>query len=154
MHRLFAIGRATAVLLLVAFVGSGCGLFNSAANERQEQNQEVTRAAVLKQVVTAEGIGANNAPVEVTDTFNSSQDYIYVVAEAERIEAGTTMFARWSRDGKAFEDSSEVKADKLYQDTYVEFHLQNLKDRMEPGDYTVQIFVNGNPATQAEFTVK
>jgi len=114
----------------------------------------VTQGAVLGQIVTAEGIGTNNAPVQETNSFSSSQDYIYAVVKANQIDPGTTMFARWSRDGKPFEDSSELKADKAYKDTYVEFHLENLKDRMEPGDYSVQIFVNGNPAKQTDFTVK
>ena len=103
---------------------------------------------------TAEGIGAGNAPVEVTDTFNSSQDFIYVVAEAERIDQGTSMFARWMREGEPFEDSTEVVADRDYQNTYVEFHLENLQASMEPGDYSVQLFVNGNPVEQVDFTVQ
>ena len=154
MKYIATVSRTAALLLLVALFTAGCSLFNSAANERDQQNQAVTQGAVLGQIVTAEGIGANNAPVQETNTFSSSQDYIYAVVKANQIDPGTTMFARWSRDGKPFEDSSELKADKAYQDTYVEFHLENLKDRMEPGDYSVQIFVNGNPAKQTDFTVK
>jgi hypothetical protein len=146
--------RVTAMLLMIAFVTSGCGLLNNAQREREQQNEAVTSGAQLGEVVTAEGIGANNAPVEVTNTFSSSQDYIYVVAQAERIEAGTSMFARWSRDGKPLEDSSELKADRLYEDTYVEFHLENLQQNFEPGNYSVQIFVNGNPAKEAQFTIR
>lgn len=149
-----AVIRASALLLLVMLATTGCGLFNTAAREREQQNQAVTSGAVLGQVVTAEGIGERNAPVQVTDTFSSSQDFIYVVAEAERLEPGTTLFARWFRDGQPFEDSSQVTADRLYQNTYVEFHLENLQKRMEPGQYSVQIFVNGNPAERAEFTVR
>jgi hypothetical protein len=146
--------RWIGLLLLSAMVIMGCGLFNNAANERVEENQELTSGAVLGQVVTAEGIGAGNAPVEVTDTFNSSQDFIYVVAEAERIDQGTSMFARWMREGEPFEDSTEVVADRDYQNTYVEFHLENLQASMEPGDYSVQLFVNGNPVEQVDFTVQ
>lgn len=149
-----ALVRAGALLLLVVFAVSGCGLFNGATQERQQQNEAITRGAVFGEVVTAEGIGANNSPVEVTDTFSASQDYIYVVAEAERIEPGTTMFARWARDGQPFEDSAEIEADQLYEDTFVEFHLENLENQMEPGEYSVQIFVNGNPAEEAEFRVE
>ena len=154
MKYIATVSRTAALLLLVALFTAGCSLFNNAANERDQQNQAVTQGAVLGQIVTAEGIGTNNAPVQETNSFSSSQDYIYAVVQASQIDQGTTMFARWSRDGKPFEDSSELKADKAYKDTYVEFHLENLKDRMEPGDYSVQIFVNGNPAKQTDFTVK
>lgn len=146
--------RAIAAVLVLGLMLSGCSLFNSAQQERQAQNQQATSGVQLGRIVTAEGIGEKNAPVGETDTFSPSQDYIYVVAEAQHIDAGTTMFARWSRDGKPFEDSSELKADRDYQDTYVEFHLENLQNSMETGNYSVQILVNGNPAGEAKFTVR
>lgn len=142
------------ILALAALMLAGCGLFGGAARERQNENEAITEGARFGDIVTAEGIGDQNAPIEVTDTFNASQDFIYVVAEADYIEQGTTMFARWSRDGEPFEDSSELTADRDYSDTYVEFHLQNLEDRMEPGDYSVQLFVNGNPVETVDFQVE
>jgi hypothetical protein len=153
MKRVINFSRPIFYLLMATFVLLGCGLFNSAVTERQEDNAELTSGAVFDEVVMAEGIGSGNAPVNVTDDFNSSQDFIYVVAEAERIKQGTTMFARWFREGEPFEDSSEVTADRDYENTYVEFHLENLADRMEEGDYSVQLFVNGNPAETVEFSV-
>jgi hypothetical protein len=143
--------RSFVVLALVALLIASCGLFG---DERQEENEPLTSGVQFGDVVTAEGIGADNAPVAVTDTFSASQDFIYVVAEADSIEAGTTMFARWYRDGEPFEDSAEVTADRDYQDTFVEFHLENLQNNFEEGDYSVQIFVNGNPAEEVEFTVE
>jgi hypothetical protein len=139
---------------LLAFLLLGCGLLNSAASERAQQNEPISGGTVLGSVVMAEGIGSKNVPVEVTNSFSSSQDVIYVVAEAEHLAAGTTMFARWSRDGQPFEDSAEITADRDYDNTYVEFHLENLQSRMDTGDYSVQIFVNGNPAETVNFTVK
>jgi hypothetical protein len=141
------------VLLGFAFVLTGCGLFGGAERERQQDNVRITEGVRLGRVVTAEGIGERNAPIQITDRFNSSQDFIYVVAEADYIEEGTTLFARWYRDGEPFEDSSEIRANQDYRDTYIEFHLENLQNRMERGNYSVQIFVNGNPVESAEFTV-
>jgi hypothetical protein len=139
---------------LLALLILGCGLFNGAASEREQQNEEVSGGAVLGQVVTAEGIGAKNAPMSETDSFSASQDVIYVVAEAEHIPQGTTMFARWSKEGQPFEDSAELIADRDYSNTYVEFHLENLQDQMDSGDYSVQIYVNGNPVKEAQFQVQ
>lgn len=141
-------------LLLLTAILSGCGLFGGAARERQQENAAITEGVQLGSVVTAEGIGANNEPVGETDTFNASQDYIYVVAEAEHIEAGTTFFARWYRDGEPIEDSSELSANQDYEDTYIEFHLENLQNSMETGEYSVQIFANGNPLETVEFQVE
>ena len=141
-------------LTLVALLLAGCGLWDGAARERQNDNEAITEGARFGDIVMAEGIGEQNAPIEVTDTFNASQDFIYVVAEADYIDQGSTMFARWSRDGEPFEDSSELTADRDYSDTYVEFHLENLENRMEPGDYSVQLFVNGNPVETIDFQVE
>jgi hypothetical protein len=154
MKRTFAVARSIALLILIALALPGCGLFNSAAREREEQNQAVQQGAVLGEIVTAEGVAGNNQPVNETNTFSASQDFIYAVVEAQRVEPGTALFARWSRDGTPFEDSNEIKADRLYENTYVEFHLENLQDSMEPGNYSVQIFVNGNPAKQTDFVVQ
>ena len=62
-------------------------------------------------------------------------------------------FARWFREGEPFEDSSEIVADRNYEDTYVEFHLENLEEEMDSGNYSVQLFVNGNPVEEVEFSV-
>jgi len=153
MKRFVKIPAITAFLLSVLLL-SACGLFGGSAQERQQENDALTQGADLGEIVTAEGIGANNSPVAVTDTFSSSQDFIYLVAEANYLEAGTTMFARWSYEGEPFEDSTAVTADRDYQDTYVEFHLENLTDNMEEGDYTVQLFVNGNPVETVDFSVQ
>lgn len=145
--------RSFVVLLLIALAIVSCGLFDDAEEERQAENEPLTRGVQLGDVVMAEGVGRNNEPIGVTNRFSSSQDYIYVVAEADYIERGSTLFARWSRDGEPFEDSSQIVADRDYEDTYVEFHLENLRDRFEEGDYSVQLFVNGNPVEEVEFTI-
>ena len=142
------------IFVLFALTLAGCGLFGGAQRERQQENEAITQGLRLGRVVMAEGIGQRNAPVGETDTFSASQDFIYVVAEADSIEAGTTMFARWSREGEPFEDSSELTADRDYSDTYIEFHLENLENRMEPGDYSVQLFANGNPVETVDFRVE
>ena len=154
MKRLLAILRATAGLLFVALVISSCSLVNN--NSSAQSPSTAASGAELGRIVTAESIDTanHNAPVNETTTFNRLNQAIYAVVEAQRIDAGTTMFARWSRDGKPFEDSTEVRADKQYQNTYVEFHLEPTNKAIDPGNYTVQVFVNGNPAKQADFTVQ
>lgn len=144
--------RAGLILLMVALTLSACSLFNQATDGTG--GQAAAQGAVLGRVVTAEAIGQNAAPVNETNTFSTSAERIYVVAEAQRIDPGTSMFARWSRDGRPFEDSQPVTANRAYQDTFVEFHLEPVQGNFDPGQYSVQIFVNGNPAQQATFTVR
>src|SRR3954465_7525723 len=124
MKRLLATLCATAGMLLLALIVTGCSLVNSSSSTQSPST--ATSGAELGRIVTAESIDTanHNAPVNETSTFNRLNQAIYAVVEAQRIDAGTVMFARWSRDGKPFEDSTEVKADKQYQNTYVEFHLE------------------------------
>jgi hypothetical protein len=149
-HRLYTL----LPLLLITLLLAGCGLFGGAEREREQDNEALTEGVEFGDIVMAEGIGANNEPLEVTDTFNDSQDVIYVVAEADYIEEGTTMFARWYRDDEPIEDSSELTADQDYRDTYIEFHLENLQDSLETGDYRVELYVNGNPVESVDFRVE
>jgi hypothetical protein len=156
VKRLVAILRAAAGLLLVALAVSGCSLLNDTSSTPSSGGTTASSGAQLGRIVTAESIDTanHNAPVNETSTFNKLDQAIYAVVEAQRIDAGTKMFARWSREGQPFEDSSEITADKQYQNTYVEFHLEPNNKAIDPGNYTVQVFVNGNPAKQANFTVQ
>jgi len=143
-------------LLLLALPALACGsLFSDPEEERAEENEPLTGDVEFGDVVMAEGIGGDNEPLQETDTFSTSQDVIYVVAETNYIEAGTTMFARWYRDGEPFEDSANLEANQDYTEpTYVEFHLENLEAEFEEGDYSVTIFVNGNPTVEETFTIE
>jgi hypothetical protein len=146
--------RIAVTFLIATMLLPGCGLLGGAARERAEENEEVTQGIDLGDVVTAEGIGADNAPLNETDRFNASQDVIYVVAEADYIEEGTNLFARWYRDDQPIEDSSEIRADRDYRDTFIEFHLENLQNQFEEGDYKVEIFANGNPVEETDFRIE
>jgi hypothetical protein len=151
-QRLSIVARTLALLGLLALVLSSCSLTNQL--DSSQPNSSASQGAVLGRFVTAEQIGQSNAPVNETNAFSASSDRIYAVAEAQRIDPGTSLFARWSRDGRPFEDSQPVTANQEYQNTYVEFHLEPVSGNFDPGQYTVQIFVNGNPDKQASFTVQ
>ena len=117
--------------------------------------QSSTGGPQLGKIVTASSIGQKNAPGNVTNTFPSDASVIYVVIEGTSIPQGSTFFARWFRDNQPFEDSPQITADKDYNNTYIEFHLQPQKaGALQPGNYGVQIFVNGNPGPSTAFTVQ
>lgn len=106
------------------------------------------------QVVTAGAIGAENAPQDVRNEFRANDPIIYVVADVNRVDQGTTVFARWSRDGDPYEDSPTITADRDYTDTYLEFHIEPTQGSFETGEYSVQIYVNGNPGPETSFTIR
>src|SRR5688500_191268 len=98
MKRRLAMLRAGIGLLLVALFVSGCSLFNTNSDAQNSSTPNSTTAgAELGRIVTAQSIDTanHNAPVNETSTFNSLNQTIYAVVEAQRIDPGTTMFARW-----------------------------------------------------------
>jgi hypothetical protein len=106
----------------------------------------------LSEVVTARSVGEGNVPLEVTDRFSMRDPVIYAVAQGN-IPSGTQIFARWSREGSPFEDTTEIVADRDYRNTYIEFHISPNGQALAPGNYAVQFFVDGNPGPGAQFTV-
>jgi len=151
-----------AVALSVVFFAGAClcsrcsnPFARSPAKERIEENKPFVSGADLGQAVMARSIGESNSPVGITDTFSESEDVIYCVVEAHRIDAGTTFYARWVYEGEPFEDTPTITADRDYSDTYIEFHIEP-KDFgvLQPGDYACKIYVNGNPVQTVEFEVE
>ncbi|HZQ09955.1 MAG TPA: hypothetical protein VFD70_25490 [Anaerolineae bacterium] len=116
-------------------------------------NQPASSDVQLGQLVTARQIGTGNRPTNVTNQFSQSDPVIYAVVQGLVIPQGTHIFARWSRNGSPFEDTNEIIANQTYQNTYVEFHIAPTDVALTPGTYTVQLFINGNPGPQAQFTV-
>jgi hypothetical protein len=101
----------------------------------------------------ASAVGDGNRPTNPTTTFPSNSPIIYAVIQGIRVPAGTTVFARWTREGQAYEDTKEIKADREYTNTFIEFHIQPKPGALPAGNYAVQFFVNGNPGPKANFTV-
>lgn len=149
------IGLLTIALFLMACGVCSCGNpFQGLMGGGTPENTAL-ESVEFGDVVTAAGIGSGNEPQQVRSEFSLDNDpIIYVVAEVQRVDAGTTLFSRWSRDGAVFEDSPSITAEEEYTDTYLEFHIEPIEGEFEPGEYTVQIYVNGNPGPSAEFTVE
>jgi len=105
-------------------------------------------------LVIAANVDANNAPTALADTFSPSQKTIYVVAEAKQIAPGTRIAASWTRDGTPVEVSSEVVATQGYHNTNIEFHLNAGTNGFAPGNYKVELIINGTPGPSARYTVK
>lgn len=144
--------------VLLGFFATGCccpNPFNNPASQRARENEAVVGNTRIGDIVMARGIGEDNRPLNTTNTFSTSEDVIYAVVQASFIEEGTTLFARWSREGEPFEDTPSITADDDYEDTYVEFHIEpETFGALQAGNYEVQIYVNGNPVRSKQFTVR
>jgi len=146
---------AVVLLVLASSLACICGQCSNPLTQRQQENQPIVAGVDLGEVVMAKGIGENNKPISVTSTFSTSEDVIYVVAKANRIDSGTSMYARWSYEGEPFEDTPVITADRTYTDTYVEFHIEPKSiGVLKAGKYSVKIYVNGNPVKTVEFKLQ
>jgi len=146
----------SAVIIAGACLCGQCGSpVNRPAQERQQEKAPLVSGAELGEAVMARSIGKGNRPIAITDTFSESDDVIYCVVEARRIDAGTNFCARWVYEGEPFEDTPAIIADRNYANTYVEFHIEP-KDFsvLKSGKYACEIYVNGNPVKTVEFTVR
>jgi hypothetical protein len=111
-------------------------------------------ALQLGTLQTASVIAADHRPTTVTNTFTTSST-VYAVFAASNIAAGTNLYAQWLHDGQVYDNSAPLIADKAYKSTFVEFHLQPLPGKpYPPGNYTVQVYVNGNQRLQTTFVVR
>jgi len=145
---------AICLLTLLSSIACICSQCGSPAKEREKDNAPIVSGADLGRAVMARGIGEKNRPIEITDTFSDSEDVIYCVVQADRIDQGTHLYARWYYEGEPFEDTPTITADRTYTDTYIEFHIEPRDfGVLERGDYSVKIYVNGNPVKTIEFTV-
>ncbi len=146
---------AVALLVLATSLACICGQCSNPLTQRQEDNEPIVSGVEFGDVVMAKGIGSNNEPISTTTTFSTSEDVIYVVAYCKHIESGTALYARWSYEGEPFEDTAVITADRDYDDTYVEFHIEPTSiGVLKAGDYTVKIYVNGNPVKTVSFKVQ
>ena len=150
-HGVRAAGRRglTGVLLvLAALILAACDLGGPAAPAATP-----TPAVAIDSLVTARAVGDKNVPQDQTTTFAPSAT-VYAVARVARLPAGTKLFARWSANGTVREDTSELTADRDYTNTYVEFHISGTQQNLDTGNWTVQLFVNGNPGLRTEFQIR
>jgi hypothetical protein len=114
----------------------------------------VDSSVTFGKLVMAASVDANNAPTALSDTFSPSQKTIYVVADAEQVAPGTKLAASWTRDNIPVQVSDDVIADKGYNNTNIEFHLDAGVGGFATGNYKVQLMVNDQPGPSATFTVK
>jgi hypothetical protein len=151
--RALIIGMALLAVLMCS--GCGCSLCSNPLTQRQQDNAPIVQGADLGTAVMARGIGENNAPISTTSTFNASEDVIYCVVQANRIDSGTSFYARWSFEGEPFEDTPVITADRDYANTYIEFHIEPTDfGVLKTGNYTCKIYVNGNPVQTVAFKIQ
>jgi hypothetical protein len=105
-------------------------------------------------LVTASAIDSTGRATNTTNVFTSTAT-IYTVLPIYNVITGTAFFARWRHDDQVYEDSPAIMAPQAWEYNFVEFHLQSLPAKpFPPGNYTVQIYINGLPGPTSRFVVQ
>ncbi len=99
----------------------------------------------LYNAVTARGVGANDCALAPVTSFTPADTNIYIVATASNIVPGTMMASRWYLEG------SEVIAHDFTPDFSIDqncvwFYIDSTETAFTPGNWTVQLEINGQPA--------
>jgi len=148
------IGLIIGLLVLAAlafFVFRGCapgqsGIPDTGVNVSEQEGR-------LGRAFAASQVGQDGCPVENTTRFDSA-DTIYVGFEESEIPRGTSIFARLSREGRPLEDANEITADQdMLSCVWFEFQPGQGSGGFDPGQYSAELFINGNSADRVDFTV-
>ena len=140
-----AAGKTLAIMLLLimSLLATACG--GAAAT--------ATPTARIGDITMAKSVDNNNAPQNATTTFNSA-DTIYATVKVDFFGNGHKVFSRWTVPNQPNEDTGEITADKDYSNVYLEFHIGgNNGQALATGQYTVQLFIDGNAGPKTQFTV-
>ena len=99
------------------------------------------------------GVDDNGSPTDTAGHFFRDEQ-IYVSFEESQIPARTEMFARLLREGRPVEDTDPIRADRDIRSCVWFVFEPTGSGGLEPGNYEVQIFVNGDQADAVEFEVR
>ncbi|MBC8645609.1 MAG: hypothetical protein H7X85_00475 [Thermoanaerobaculia bacterium] len=106
--------------------------------------------ARVERVTTAKAVNADDSPGETSAAFGKG-DTVYVSMWTANAPVGTEIKARWiGPDGKQFNED-RIVTDKA-GDGYTSFFARN-RNGWAPGNYRVEILLNGQPAGTTAFVV-
>jgi len=106
--------------------------------------------ARVERITVAKSVNSDDSPGEA-DAFFGKRDTVYISMWTANAPVGTEITARWTGP-----DGTQIAEDKVVTDKagdgYTSFHAANTKG-WAPGNYRVEILLNGQPAGSASFTV-
>ncbi|MEO0561971.1 MAG: hypothetical protein AAF125_07655 [Chloroflexota bacterium] len=104
-----------------------------------------TNAPRLIDPVLATGVTNNDCAANNATTFPSTASEIYAVATAQNFPAGTTVSAIWAFEGIE-QGRYDIPFDFAIQDACIWAFIDQSDFPFTPGNWTVQMLINGNPA--------
>jgi hypothetical protein len=122
--------------------------------------QDVTQPDTpeLVSITTCEGVNeADNQPLKVTNKFNPASPEIHVLAKVKNVKDGTKALGVWIAVDAISTPNYEINKTELVLDKggTADFHFQISRPDQgwPPGNYKMDLFIDGKKAGSAPFTV-
>ncbi|MDX2162857.1 MAG: hypothetical protein SF162_16180 [bacterium] len=112
--------------------------------------QALTGSA-LASVALSRAVGANDCPTQTASQFTTADTDIYVTALAT-VNAGSTISSRWLRDGAEIV-VYDWTPDFALDQACIWFHMPASAVEYVPGNWTVEMTVDGTAAGSATFVI-
>ena len=128
-------------------------MLNTACRDKTPSDTTGTAGSAVKvtDVTLGRAIGSDKAVTDPTDNFRRN-DTIYASVATEGAAASTSLRARWTySDGQVVDETTRTIAPNGRAMT--EFHIAK-PDGWPPGNYQVEIFIDGKSAETKKFEVK
>ncbi len=129
----------------------------AAVQRTPTQPSSNSTAGVIAKAMMAKDTKGLNAPVGITNSFPTGQGEVHAVVQTSGAAKGTLIKAVWiavdvgsaaARNTKLGEYETDV-----YGTMYVDFNFLPNAGKMAPGSYRVELYVNGKPDRNLDFTV-
>jgi len=104
--------------------------------------------------VTSTDRDAQDCPIGVTSVFTPDEDVIYVITRVNVLPAGSQLSARWMANGSLYFDDVECWIpDQDWYDICAYCSISPDGPAFEVGDWSVELLLNGQLMSQAQFRV-
>jgi hypothetical protein len=107
---------------------------------------------VVGEFVTGRSVDGEGCVTDLADDFTRG-DAIYAGIINSEIAAGAQLFARLSRSTGIIEDTPLITADAEYTCATFEFQPSLSAEVFTSDRYTIQLFINGNPADRIDVNI-
>ncbi|MGB9586250.1 MAG: hypothetical protein ACPL4H_03150 [Anaerolineales bacterium] len=122
------------------------------------QTEVASDTSFITDVVMAKDVNSDTyEPIDVTDTFDTTQSIFHCVVAIKNAPENTNIKSIWSVVSVEGVENGYVMAETELAASgsgFVNFSLEPSNGNLPPGDYQVQILVNGNPHTVVTFSVR
>jgi len=113
-----------------------------------------SQTASFVQATTATAVSDDDGCAEnEVSTFETTEDQIYMVTVARNVQPGTTFFTRWTPQGQGSFETVSWTPNEFFDEVCIWFFIQPSDLIFQPGNWTVELVVNGLAAVSRTFQI-